>query len=70
MGGETLTKTIASFFQKQQLFLQMANLEPGGGELAALHDVCGHPEGAVQHEGEEQVGVDLVSQAAHLPEEG
>ena len=47
----------------------MANLEPGGGELATLHDVRRHPEGAVQHEGEEQVGVDLVSQAAHLPEE-
>ena len=69
MGGGTLTKAISSSFQKQHFFFQMANLEPGGGELAALHDVRRHPEGAVQHEGEEQVGVDLVSQAAHLPEE-
>ena len=69
MGGGTLTKAISSSFQKQQFFFQMANLEPGGGEFAALHDVRRHPEGAVQHEGEEQVGVDLVSQAAHLPEE-
>ena len=55
--------------RSNNFLLQVANLEPGGGELAALHDVRRHPEGAVQHEGEEQVGVDLVSQAAHLPEE-
>jgi hypothetical protein len=35
--------------------------------VEALHGGCGDPEGVGQHEGQEEVGVDLVSQAPNFP---